>query len=303
LIQEVYKKHLLTIDISARTRQIITTNTTFWTLDIGVGKLKINFVSNNQPVNLTGATVLLGFNFENGDSKLVDSKDGSVVIEDVQQGRCHVIMPSYKINYSGPVLIHVYILYETGKMIDCAAIATEFNRSWLDQKLPEMEEYYVKRIEDWLTEIEAETNNIKGELESRLNDLREEIINTQVQIKHMQDQINANEIVTHDELTHGLSTKLSITGGSLTGDLDSTGSISTSHPNGLLARNLTTQHDISISYLNEIPRLKIDGAESDTIPFEIQTTQDRIMMTLTLTRLEVPGRIIAGDNITTPFYR
>jgi len=199
MIKEAYKKHLLTIDISARSRQVITTNTTFWSMDYETGKLRINFVSNAQPLNLTGATVLLGFYFENGDSKLVDSKDGSVVIEDIQQGRCHVIMPSYKFDYSGPVLIYVYILYETGKKLDCATIATEFERSWIDQELPEMEKYYVKRIEDWLAEIETETNKIKEELEARLADLRQAITTAQTQANNIQAQISANNIVTQDQ--------------------------------------------------------------------------------------------------------
>jgi len=171
-------------------------------MDIETGKLKINFVSKNQPVNLTDATVLLGFYFENGGSKIVDSQDGSVVIEDAQQGRCHVIMPSYKFDYSGPVLIHVYILYASGKRLDCATVATEFEKSWLDEQLPEMETYYVKRIEDWLADVEIETNKIKGELVSRLNELRQEIIITQQNVQHIQDQIQANNIVTQEEFNN-----------------------------------------------------------------------------------------------------
>jgi len=195
----VYKKHLLTIDISARTRQVIPTNTTFWTMDVETGKLKINFVSKNQPVNLTGTTVLLGFYFENGGSKLVDSKEGSVVIDDVQKGRCHVTMPSYLFNYSGSVLIHVYILYDDGKKLDCATVATDFERSWLDQELPEMEAYYVKRIEDWLAEIEIQTNEIKKDLESRLTNLRQEMISVQNQVQTIETQIAENNIVRQEE--------------------------------------------------------------------------------------------------------
>jgi|GEM_PF-1344931 len=198
----VYKNHLLTIDITARTRQVITTNTTFWTRDKETGMLNINFVSKNQPVNLIDATVLLGFYFNDGGSKIVDSKEGSVVIEDAQQGRCHVIMPSYKFDYSGAVLIHVYILYKNGKELDCATVATEFEKSWLDQELPQMEEYYVKRIEDWLAEIEVKTNTIKEELQVRLDDLRQEIIITQEHVQHIQEQIHANDIVTQEEFNN-----------------------------------------------------------------------------------------------------
>jgi len=202
LSNKVYKKHLLTIDISARTRQVITTNTTFWTRDIGTGKFSINFVSLNQPVDLTGAMVLLGFYFENGSSKLLDSEEGSVVIEDAQQGRCHVIMPSYQFDYSGPVLIHVYLYYDQDNQLDCATVATEFERSWIDQKLPEMELYYVKRIEDWLAEVEAETNKIKSELAARLNVLKQEIDIIQTQANDIQDQIKALDIVTQEEFNH-----------------------------------------------------------------------------------------------------
>jgi|GEM_PF-4401305 len=109
-------------------------------------------------------------------------------------------------------------------------------------------------------------------------------------------------IVLKDRITHVESTYLPLQGGTLTGNLESTGTIGTSHPDGIHVRNLTTNHHISIDYFNEIPLLRIGGAGAGEIPFEIQTTQDRLMMSLRPTRVEVPGGFIAGGNITAPRF-
>lgn len=166
-MNQIKKQHELTINISAQSRSNTITNTTFFSMDVKTGKKIINFTHENEPVDLTAATVMLGFEFVgNHTSKIIDSKDGTVVIEDAQVGRCSVILPNYLYDYEGQVLVHVYIKYEDGRSLDCGVIVTEFEESWLDRELPQMSQFYVKRFEDLVHKINARANEILEDLDS-----------------------------------------------------------------------------------------------------------------------------------------
>lgn len=184
--QQVYKLNELTIDISASSRTNIITNTTFFTMDVETAKKVINFTLNGERFDLTNATVLLGFDFVNADtSKIIDSKDGSVVIESAEEGRCSVILPNHLYQYSGRVYIHAYIMFDGGRSFDAGIIVTEFKESWLDSELEEMSEFYVKRFED-----------LAREIREHANDLQDQLNNLQTQANEIQDQITSGELVT-----------------------------------------------------------------------------------------------------------
>jgi len=94
--QVAKKEHELTINISPANRGNLVTNTTFFSMDVETGKKIINFTHDNEPVDLTHAKVMLGFEFvANNTSKIIDTTDGSVVIEDAQAGQCSVILPNH----------------------------------------------------------------------------------------------------------------------------------------------------------------------------------------------------------------
>ncbi|MCL2559285.1 MAG: BppU family phage baseplate upper protein [Turicibacter sp.] len=167
-MNQVNKQHELTINISAGTRGNIVTNTTFFTMDVKTAKKIINFTHASGPVDLTHATVVLGFEFVGTNaSKIIDSEDGSVVIEDATAGVCSVLLPNHLYDYEGQVLVHVYITYEDGRSLDCGVIVTEFEESWLDRELDEMSPFYVQRFEDLADTIKARV----AELEGKLSDL------------------------------------------------------------------------------------------------------------------------------------
>jgi|GEM_PF-3402106 len=165
--QVVKKEHELTINISPANRANIITNTTFFSMDVETGKKIINFTHDNDPVDLTDATVMLGFEFVAAEtSKIIDSTDGSVMIEDAQMGQCSVILPNHMYNYAGQVLVHVYIMYEDGYSLDCGVIVTQFEESWLDSELEEMSEFYIKRFEDLATNIKSRLAELEEKLEN-----------------------------------------------------------------------------------------------------------------------------------------
>jgi len=172
----ITKQHELTINISPLSRTNIITNTTFFSMDVKTGKKIINFTRGDDALNLSNATVMLGFDFvESGVTSIIDSTDGSVVIESASRGICSVILPNYIYNYSGRVLIHVYIMFEDGRSLDAGVIVTEFEESWLDSELVEMENFYVKRFEDLANELQAKMEEIKKQLMQDVQDALDEL--------------------------------------------------------------------------------------------------------------------------------
>ena len=183
------KLHELTINVSSQSRTNMVTNTTFFTMDVGTAKKIINFTIENEPLDLTDATVMLAFDFVAEEkSKIIDSKDGSVVIEDAETGRCSVILPNHLYEYTGDVLVHVYVMFNDGRSLDCGVIVTRFEESWLDQELEEMTDFYVKRFED-----------LAREIETRVSEMREDIESLRMDADQTRAQIEANNIVTNED--------------------------------------------------------------------------------------------------------
>jgi len=171
-MMQVSKKHELMIDVSATSRSNIITNTTFFSMDVNTGKKVINFVQGERAVDLTDAVVMLGFEFVGANaSKIVDSQDGSVVIEDAAGGVCSVVLPNHLYDYAGQVLVHVYIIYSDGNSLDCGVIVTEFEESWLARELEELAPFYVQRFEDLAFNIEARVDELKRLLDEVNTDI------------------------------------------------------------------------------------------------------------------------------------
>ena len=189
-MNQAKKLHELTINVSSQSRTNLITNTTFFTMDVQTGKKIINFTLENEPLDLTNATVMLAFDFvAEQKSKIMDSKDGSVIIEDAESGVCSVVLPNHLYQYSGDVLVHVYVMFEDGRSLDCGVIVTKFEESWLDQELDEMTDFYVQRFEDLADEIRERANEIKVEVEAKFEEVHENIENTKSKIKQLKLEI------------------------------------------------------------------------------------------------------------------
>ena len=214
-MNEVYKLHELTINISPQTRTNIITNTTFFSMDIKTGKKVINFTLDNEALDLRDATVMLGFEFvDAGTSKIIDSKDGSVVVEDALSGRCSVVLPNHLYDYSGRVYVHVYIMFDDGRSFDCGVIVTDFEESWLDSELEEMSDFYVKRFEDLIREIRNRAEEIRSELGILLDEVTEEIgiefDGIRAQITDTKQDITDFKVNSKEEITDFMNDSKSI---------------------------------------------------------------------------------------------
>lgn len=222
-----YKQHELTIDIGASSRTNIMTNTTFFTMDIKTGKKVINFTLNGERLDLTDATVMLGFEFVDEETtKIMDSKDGSIVIERPRRGECRVVLPNHLYQYSGPVLVHVYIMFDDGRSFDAGIIVTEFKESWLDSELEEMTEFYVKRFEDLAEEIRQRADRLhqlldgvdgsivsQDDFDAHVNDTSNPHGVTIGQIPNLQHELNNRALSNH---THSAQTTVTGNAGTAT---------------------------------------------------------------------------------------
>lgn len=149
-MENLYVTSEITLNKTAEKRSSpVPTNTEFFSYDQRVAKKTINFQFKGEPLDLSEANVILGFDFVTaGQSVIFESADESIVIEDPTAGKVNVMLPNDIYAYSGSVIIYVFVEFSNGQSLDYPAFSTEFQESWLDQDLEEMAQFYVKRFED-----------------------------------------------------------------------------------------------------------------------------------------------------------
>ncbi|MGJ0741514.1 hypothetical protein ACR75H_17350, partial [Enterococcus casseliflavus] len=149
-MENLYVTSEITLNKTAEKRSSpVPTNTEFFSYDQQVAKKTINFQFKGEPLDLSEANVILGFDFVTaGQSVIFESADGSITIEDPSAGKVHVMLPNDIYAYSGSVIIYVFVEFSNGQSLDYPAFSTEFQESWIDQNLEEMAQFYVKRFED-----------------------------------------------------------------------------------------------------------------------------------------------------------
>ncbi|WP_233619047.1 MULTISPECIES: BppU family phage baseplate upper protein [unclassified Enterococcus] len=191
-MENLYVTSEITLNKTAEKRSSpIPTNTEFFSYDQRVAKKTINFQFKGEPLDLSEANVILGFDFVTaGQSVILESDDGSIKIEDPTAGKVNVMLPNDIYAYSGSVIIYVFVEFSNGQSLDYPAFSTEFQESWIDQDLEEMAQFYVKRFEDLrnlvleqaagidhdLTEFEDRIQNIESAIDSfDVDDLAKEI--------------------------------------------------------------------------------------------------------------------------------
>ncbi|MBO1121931.1 DUF2479 domain-containing protein [Enterococcus casseliflavus] len=223
-MENLYVTSEITLNKTAEKRSSpIPTNTEFFSYDQHVAKKTINFQFKGEPLDLSEANVILGFDFVTaGQSVIFESTDDSITIEDATAGKVNVMLPNDIYAYSGSVIIYVFVEFSNGQSLDYPAFSTEFQESWLDQDLDEMAQFYVKRFEDLrklvleeaagidhdltgfedrIQQIEADlasldveslveevAEEIRASMESRLNDIEERLEDNDVITQEMMDQ-------------------------------------------------------------------------------------------------------------------
>lgn len=181
-MENLYVTSEITLNKTAEKRSSpVPTNTEFFSYDQRVAKKTINFQFKGEPLDLSEANVILGFDFVTaGQSVIFESADGSIRIEDSAAGKVNVMLPNDIYAYSGSVIIYVFVEFSNGQSLDYPAFSTEFQESWLDQDLEEMAQFYVKRFEDLrnlvleqaagidqdLSEFEERIRNIESAIDS-----------------------------------------------------------------------------------------------------------------------------------------
>lgn len=225
-MENLYVTSEITLNKTAEKRSSpVPTNTEFFSYDQRVAKKTINFQFKGEPLDLSEANVILGFDFVTaGQSVIFESADGSIIIEDSAAGKVNVMLPNDIYAYSGSVIIYVFVEFSNGQSLDYPAFSTEFQESWLDQDLEEMAQFYVKRFEDLrslvleqaagidrdLTDFENRIDQIESELAAfdieALSKEIEEEIRTAVEerITDIEKRLEDADFVTEESVDHTL---------------------------------------------------------------------------------------------------
>lgn len=179
-MENLYVTSEITLNKTAEKRSSpLPTNTEFFSYDQRVAKKTINFQFKGEPLDLSEANVILGFDFVTaGQSVIFESADGSVVIEDPAVGKVNVMLPNDIYAYSGSVIIYVFVEFSNGQSLDYPAFSTEFQESWIDQNLEEMAQFYVKRFEDLRNLVLEQASGIDRDLtefENRIDQIESDL--------------------------------------------------------------------------------------------------------------------------------
>ena len=225
-MENLYVTSEITLNKTAEKRSSpVPTNTEFFSYDQRVAKKTINFQFEGEPLDLSEANVILGFDFVTpGQSVIFESADGSIEIEDSAAGKVNVMLPNDIYAYSGSVIIYVFVEFSNGQSLDYPAFSTEFQESWLDQDLEEMAQFYVKRFEDLrdlvleqasgidhdLTEFENRIEQIESDLaafdiDSLAKEIEEEIrITVEGRLSDIEKRLEAADFVTEENVDQSL---------------------------------------------------------------------------------------------------
>ncbi|MFZ4853093.1 hypothetical protein ACOYX4_08790 [Enterococcus entomosocium] len=179
-MENLYVTSEITLNKTAEKRSSpIPTNTEFFSYDQRVAKKTINFQFKGEPLDLSEANVILGFDFVTaGQSVIFESDDVSIKIEDPTAGKVNVMLPNDIYAYSGAVIIYVFVEFPNGQSLDYPAFSTEFQESWLDQDLGEMAQFYVKRFEDLRNLVLEQASGIDQDLtefENRIGQIESDL--------------------------------------------------------------------------------------------------------------------------------
>lgn len=179
-MENLYVTSEITLNKTAEKRSSpIPTNTEFFSYDQRVAKKTINFQFKGEPLDLSEANVILGFDFVTaGQSVIFESADDSIKIEDPTAGKVNVMLPNDIYAYSGSVIIYVFVEFPNGQSLDYPAFSTEFQESWLDQDLEEMAQFYVKRFEDLRNLVLEQASGIDHDLtefENRIGQIESDL--------------------------------------------------------------------------------------------------------------------------------
>ena len=165
-----FKERTLVIDVSAIREPVHRPGTTYFSWDRRTGKKYIEFLNEGKILNLNELSeveVIFVFYFvEHGARAILCTEDGTVEFDDKLAGRVSVILPNDLYQNWGEVKLCTYIKWkENGevKSFDAGEIKTKFEESCLDRNLPDLEQFYWRRLENFLADFRAEMAEITNQ--------------------------------------------------------------------------------------------------------------------------------------------
>ena len=164
----IYKDSKIIIDISAIRESPHTPGTTYYSWDRRTGRKDVQFLRNGTELNLaTLQNLEIEFIFvfvdhDNHEVRMCTS-GGGVVFGNRTRGEAHVILPNDLYQCWGEVRIKTFLTWiNNGEVngFDAGEIVTEFQESWIDKTLPQLEQFSWRRLENFLDDFRAEMADI-----------------------------------------------------------------------------------------------------------------------------------------------
>lgn len=170
-----------------------------YSYDKNVSKLIIPVVvPNDRDINfkdIVTVKVLLTFEQDGVTKKIEDFGE----VEGIKKKTLSYIITDKLKGYQGQVNMNIYLELANDQQIDLAEYSFTMTRSKIDEDLPEIQDFYFKSLDDVIVEMQLKADATLSELAESLKETKAAAETAAAKADDVQQQIQANNIVTVTE--------------------------------------------------------------------------------------------------------
>lgn len=210
--QGVFKVSKATIGISSTSIPIVQTNTIFMSHDVGTAKQIIEFTQRDEPIDFRKTTeVIIAYEFPDID---VGERVISYKVKDKNKDRSSIefILERVVLDVGTTrVNQYIYLLFDDGTSIDVGIVVFNLNRSFIDSNIDNIEEFYIRKLEDVKEYLLYRANEIIArllQLEGEFHDLDFEQLATRRQLEEAVNKINNEMRAQKEDILYKLNNKV-----------------------------------------------------------------------------------------------
>lgn len=190
----VFKVSKSTIGVSTTSVPIVETEAIFMSHDIGTAKQIFEFKQRDEFIDFSKATeVVIAYEFPDIN---VGERVISYKVEDKNRERSRVeFILEGKVLDVGTTRVnqYVYLLFSDGTSMDAGIVVFNLNRSFIDSNIDNIEEFYIRKLDDVRESLLYEANEIIArllKLEGEFHDLDFEQLATKRQLEEAINQVS-----------------------------------------------------------------------------------------------------------------
>lgn len=171
-----FKNIVLNLDVNTSEKDCILTGQEFCSYDQQAARIIINMSKNKEPIKADSIKSICFF-MASADryGRIIDGMKYQTDIEEVINGQAVHVIPDEYLNYSGPVVIHVYIEFLKGPKNDAGqSFLINFKKSAIDSTNTEnVVPNYFKKFDDIVSEVQYVADEKMAEINSMGIDIGE----------------------------------------------------------------------------------------------------------------------------------